>query len=186
MTGMDDGPDYVEKFANAALEWIDERNKAWIDDKGYDAMYYVNHDDGRLYFYKDRSGYPDRPYVWYAYQSIGTWAPSDQSFMWACANSSVHEPSRDISERAMKWIGSKTGVSPGNGLVTGVSPEGVKRIVAIAARLAGVVAVYRATTYLRDAKDEMKALGGRVTLFNRNKVLHHEFLAITTFKNAIA
>lgn len=181
---MDDMDDF-EEFASSATKWAQDRNDAWLADKGTDARYYVNHHEDKIYFYKKVDDYPDRPYVWYSFQSIGTWSPRSNSFMWACANKTSVGARSDISEKAMSWFSKNLGIRE-NVILAGTSLDNAIRVAAVAARLAGAVAMYKAPCYVRDVENELRAAGQKVTMLNRNDLYLYEFLAITSFKNVVA
>ena len=170
--------DYAAEFSTAALEWLAAKNKAWFDAKGNDAVYYINHDEGKIYFYKSCKDYPDKPRVWYTGEAVGTWSPNSSTFMWSCDNKTAPGMSNDVSKAGKQWFAGNAGFS--GSFMSGVnSLDEAWRIAAIAARLANVEAVYNSPSTFNDVKDELAAVGRKVPVLGRNKVYNHGFFAVT-------
>lgn len=164
-------------------EWLAARNAEWFADKGKYAMYYIDHGESKIYFYEKRDDFPSRPDIWYSGESIGTWSPKSNTFMWSCDNTYWPERSSEISRAAKRWF-------DGNGapkvkcLPVG-SLDLAWSVVSIAARMSNVTAVYNAPSTFAELKDELEEAGVKVNRKNRNKIINYLFFAITGEKNVI-
>lgn len=167
------------------IEWLASRNRAWFADKGQHAVYFFNHLDGRIYFYKNAGDYPDNPDAWCTEESIGTWAPRSKSFMWTCDNKTAVGKSFDISKKGKQWFEDNRNFT-GRIITNVASLDMAWAIIAVASRLSNVIAVYNAPCKYRDVKEEGAVVGTRVTIFNRNKIINNEFVAITGPKNIVS
>lgn len=158
------------------LQWLDARNQSWARQKGKHAAHYINFAEGRIYFYERNEDAPDNPVVWYPGETIGTWSPRGKTFAWACDNITTRDPSISASMKVKTWLESKGMRSTGALRVETLQEAWV--LVATAARLSDVIAVYRSEVSYRDVKDELATIGKRVPV-RKGATYNHVFFAIT-------
>jgi hypothetical protein len=175
---MNDDDD--EPLDDKALEWLSKRNQAWFDDKGQHGMYYINHHEGKIYFYKNRDDYPSNPAIWFPGETIGTWSPNSNTFMWSCDNDTSVESSTAISKDGKKMFGFTAKFVPNV-----KSIDLAWRLVAVAAMTSNVIAVYNASCKYNDVKNELKAIGKKVPDYMKNQIYNYEFFAITGEENVV-
>jgi hypothetical protein len=174
---------FMEDEEMTDLEWLAARNQAWFDEKGEHAMYHISYYDGRMYFYTRKEDYPDIPAVWYPGESIGTWSPRSNTFMWSCDNKTTVDQSIAISKKAKAWFESNRStpvpVLPVESLAI------AWEVVAVAAKISNVIAVYNAPCTYRSVEDDLKKAGKRVPVSKKNKIYNHDFFAITGGKHVM-
>jgi hypothetical protein len=181
----DDDLDYVTDFSTAAMKWLAERNRTWLAGNGKHAKFHINFVEGKIYFYDDAKDFPDRPSIWYPGETIGSWSPIENGFMWEHENEDSYNQSSTISEVAARWIDEHVGTRK-NVVIKNATIDFAWRLVAIAARLADVEAVYDAQSKFKDVKNELESIGERVSILKGRKIYCHNFFAITGEKHVVA